>query len=98
MAWLLCWKYTCKWGRGSECCWHEQVGDHVKVTGGQHAGQTGMVVRADNKICTLLSDSTKQELNCFAKDLSESLDVSMGLDTCVSSHVISDNDAPTDML
>ena len=52
----------------------------MKVTAGQHAGQTGMVVRAQERVCTLISDTTKQELNCFAKDLSESMDVSMGLD------------------
>jgi len=57
------------------------VGDHVNVTGGQHAGQTGMVVCADDKLCTLVSDSTKQELNCFTKDLSEKADAAMGLDT-----------------
>lgn len=53
----------------------------MKVTGGQHWGQTGMVVHADDRICTLVSDSTKQELNCFTKDLSERVDVAMGLDT-----------------
>ena len=58
-----------------------QVGDHVKVTGGQHSGQTGMVVHADEKVCTLVADSTRQELNCFTKDLSERVDVAMGLDT-----------------
>lgn len=52
------------------------------MTGGQHAGQTGMVVKAEGKVCTLISDTTKKELNCFAKDLSESMDVSMGLDKC----------------
>ena len=58
-----------------------QVGDHVKVTGGQHAGQTGMVVRTDDRLCTLVSDNTKQELNCFTKDLSEKAEAGMGLDT-----------------
>lgn len=58
-----------------------QVGDHVKVTGGQHTGQMGMVVHADDRVCTLVSDSTKQELNCFTKDLSEKVDIAMGLDT-----------------
>ena len=53
----------------------------MKVTGGQHAGQTGMVVRCEDKICTLVSDTTRQELHCFAKDLSESADISLGLDT-----------------
>lgn len=57
------------------------MGDHVKVTGGQHSGQSGMVVAADDRVCTLVSDSTKQELNCFTKDLSERVDVAMGLDT-----------------
>ena len=57
-----------------------QVGDHVTVTGGQHSGQTGMVVHAENKVCTLISDATKQELNCFTKDLSERAEVQLGLD------------------
>ncbi len=53
----------------------------MSVTGGQHAGQTGMVVRTDDKLCTLVSDTTKQELNCFTKDLSEKADIAMGLDS-----------------
>ena len=58
------------------------MGDHVKVSSGQREGQTGMVVRVEDPICILVSDSTWEELQVFTRDLTESCDISLGLDTC----------------
>ena len=57
-----------------------QPGDHVKVNSGQHEGQTGMVVRIEDPICILVSDSTHEELQVFARDLTESSESATGLD------------------
>ena len=59
-----------------------QAGDHVKVDSGQHEGQTGMVVRVEDPICVLVSDSTHEELQVFARDLTESSEAATGLDRC----------------
>ena len=61
-----------------------QAGDHVKVNSGQHEGQTGMVVRVEDPICVLVSDSTHEELQVFARDLTESSEAATGLDRCLS--------------
>ena len=60
-----------------------QAGDHVKVNSGQHEGQTGMVVRVEDPICVLVSDSTHEELQVFARDLTESSEAATGLDRCL---------------
>ena len=57
-----------------------QPGDHVKVNSGQHEGQTGMVVRIEDPVCILVSDSTHEELQVFARDLTESSESATGLD------------------
>ena len=61
-----------------------QAGDHVKVNSGQHEGQTGMVVRVEDPICVLVSDSTHEELQVFARDLTESSEAATGLDRYLS--------------
>lgn len=58
-----------------------QAGDHVKVSGGQHSGETGLIVRVEGHICIVFSDATREELKVFARDLTESSDISAGLDT-----------------
>jgi len=60
-----------------------QAGDHVRVTGGQHEGQTGMVVRVEGAACVLVSDAAKAELRVFVRDLSEAASAASGPDTCV---------------
>ena len=56
----------------------------MKVNSGQHEGQTGMVVRVEDPICVLVSDSTHEELQVFARDLTESSEAATGLDRYVS--------------
>ena len=59
-----------------------QAGDHVKVTGGESTGETGMVVRVEGPVSVVFLDSTNAEIRVFKRDLSESADVTGGLDTC----------------
>ena len=62
---------------------YAQAGDHVKVNSGQHEGQTGMVVRVEDPVCVLVSDATHEELQVFARDLTESSEAATGLDRSV---------------
>lgn len=57
----------------------------MRVAGGQHEGQTGMVVRVEGAACVLLSDASKAELRVFARDLSEAAAGASGPDTCAPS-------------
>ena len=54
----------------------------MKVTGGESTGETGMVVRVEGPVCMVFLDSTNAEIRVFKRDLSESADVTGGLDTC----------------
>ena len=58
----------------------------MRVTGGQHEGQTGMVVRVEGAACVLVSDASKAELRVFARDLSEAAAGASGPDTCAPPH------------
>ncbi|KAI9255573.1 hypothetical protein BY458DRAFT_442143 [Sporodiniella umbellata] len=53
-------------------------GDHVKVIHGRYKDESGMVVRIEDNIVTLLSDATLKEVKVFAKDLREAADVMFG--------------------
>lgn len=55
----------------------------MKVTGGESTGETGMVVRVEASVCAVFLDSTNAEIRVFKRDLSDSADVTGGLDTCV---------------
>lgn len=55
----------------------------MKVNSGQHEGQTGMVVRVEDPVCVLVSDATHEELQVFARDLTESSEAATGLDRSV---------------
>ena len=57
----------------------------MRVAGGQHEGQTGMVVRVEGAACVLVSDASKAELRVFARDLSEAAAGASGPDTCAPS-------------
>jgi len=52
-----------------------QAGDHVKVAGGESAGETGMVVRVEDAVAVVFLDSTKTEIRVFKRDLSESAEI-----------------------
>jgi transcription elongation factor len=58
-----------------------QAGDHVKVTGGESSGETGMVVRVEESVAVVFLDSTKTEIRVFKRDLSESSEI-ISLDRC----------------
>ena len=60
-----------------------QAGDHVKVTSGESAGETGMVVRVEEAVAVVFLDSTKTEIRVFKRDLSESTEI-ISLDRCKS--------------
>ncbi|ORE14174.1 transcription elongation factor Spt5 [Rhizopus microsporus] len=53
-------------------------GDHVKVINGRYKDESGMVVRVEDNIVTLLSDATLKEVKVFAKDLREAAEVMFG--------------------
>ena len=53
----------------------------MQVLAGPHRGQTGMVLRAKDGVCVILSDATKEELKVFDRDVSDAAAVqSMGVD------------------
>jgi transcription elongation factor SPT5 len=56
-------------------------GEHVKVAHGQHAGETGMVLRVDGGVCHVLTDATRQEIRAFGRDLEEAVAVASSLDS-----------------
>ena len=57
------------------------VGDHVKVIGGQYEGDTGLVVRVDEKQIVIFSDLTMHEIKLFPKDLQLCTDMATGVDS-----------------
>lgn len=46
-------------------------GDHVKVVSGPAQGQTGLVVNVEEHICWVFTDTGKEEIQVFARDLVE---------------------------
>lgn len=48
-----------------------QKGDHVKVASGPAQGQTGLVVKVQEHICWVFTDTGKEEVQVFARDLVE---------------------------
>ncbi len=46
-------------------------GDHVKVSSGPAQGQTGLVVKVEEHICWVFTDTSKEEIQVFARDLVE---------------------------
>ena len=55
----------------------------MKVTSGESAGETGMVVRVEEAVAVVFLDSTKTEIRVFKRDLSESTEI-ISLDRCKS--------------
>ncbi|GLC43354.1 hypothetical protein PLESTB_001336800 [Pleodorina starrii] len=56
------------------------VGQRVRVLAGQYAGDTGMVVRVEEALCYLISDTNREEIKVFARDLTESEVVASGIE------------------
>ncbi|KAG2448985.1 hypothetical protein HYH02_005739 [Chlamydomonas schloesseri] len=57
-----------------------EVGQRVRVLAGQYGGDTGMVVRVEEALCYLISDTTREEIKVFARDLTESEVVASGIE------------------
>ncbi|CAI6009806.1 unnamed protein product [Closterium sp. NIES-65] len=55
-----------------------QTGDHVKVVAGQNDGVTGMIVKVDGHIAIVLSDTSREHVRVFTRDLMSSSEVTAG--------------------
>ncbi|KAI8991679.1 hypothetical protein BDF20DRAFT_831695 [Mycotypha africana] len=53
-------------------------GDHVKVINGRFKDESGLVLKVDGNIVTLLSDASLKEVKVFSKDLREAVEVMFG--------------------
>ncbi|PRQ24879.1 putative translation protein SH3 [Rosa chinensis] len=62
-----------------ELCKYFEPGNHVKVVSGTQEGATGMVVKVDQHVLIILSDTTKEHLRVFADDVVESSEVTSGI-------------------
>lgn len=52
------------------------AGDHVRITEGKHADETGLVIKIDGDSVVLLSDQTKEDVRVFANYLIKATDAS----------------------
>ncbi len=57
------------------------LGDHVRVIGGRHEGETGLIVRVLDNVVVLYSDLTMHELRVLPKDLQLCTDMATGVDS-----------------
>ncbi|CAI7854316.1 unnamed protein product [Closterium sp. NIES-54] len=55
-----------------------QTGDHVKVVAGQNDGVTGMIVKVEGHIAIVLSDTSREHVRVFTRDLMSSSEVTAG--------------------
>ncbi|XP_011047385.1 PREDICTED: putative transcription elongation factor SPT5 homolog 1 [Populus euphratica] len=62
-----------------ELCKYFEPGNHVKVVSGTHEGVTGMVVKVEQHVLIILSDTTKEHIRVFADDVVESSEVTTGV-------------------
>lgn len=53
-------------------------GDHCKVIAGQYDGETGLIVKVENNIVTLLSDLSMKEIRVLSSDIQECTEVTSG--------------------
>ncbi|KAK8579903.1 hypothetical protein V6N13_143061 [Hibiscus sabdariffa] len=58
-----------------ELCKYFEPGNHVKVVAGTKEGATGMVVKVEQHVLIMLSDTTKEHICVFADDVVESSEV-----------------------
>jgi transcription elongation factor SPT5 len=56
-----------------------KTGDHVKVIAGKHEGATGMIVKIQNNVITLLSDTTREDIDVFSSNIVESSEITSGI-------------------
>ncbi|KAJ9166754.1 hypothetical protein P3X46_021458 [Hevea brasiliensis] len=62
-----------------ELCKYFEPGNHVKVVTGTQEGATGMVVKVEQHVVIILSDTTKEHVRVFADDIVESSEVTTGV-------------------
>ncbi|KAB1671507.1 hypothetical protein [Gossypium barbadense] len=62
-----------------ELCKYFEPGNHVKVVSGTKEGATGMVVKVEQHVLIILSDTTKEHIHVFADDVVESSEVTTGV-------------------
>ncbi|KAK7351044.1 hypothetical protein VNO77_10188 [Canavalia gladiata] len=62
-----------------ELCKYFEPGNHVKVVSGAQEGATGMVVKVEQHVLILISDTTKEHIRVFADDVAESSEVTTGV-------------------
>ncbi|XVF39134.1 hypothetical protein PTKIN_Ptkin01aG0011300 [Pterospermum kingtungense] len=62
-----------------ELCKHFKLGNHVKVVSGTKEGATGLVVKVEQHVLIILSDTTKEHIRVFADDVVESSEVTTGV-------------------
>ncbi|CAN0928559.1 Putative transcription elongation factor SPT5 homolog 1 [Linum grandiflorum] len=62
-----------------ELCKYFEPGNHVKIVSGTQAGATGMVVKVEQHVLIILSDTTKEHIRVFADDVVESSEVTTGV-------------------
>ncbi|KAF3568285.1 hypothetical protein DY000_02014627 [Brassica cretica] len=67
-----------------ELCKYFEPGNHVKVVSGTHEGATGMVVKVDQHVLIILSDTTKEHVRVFADHVVESSEVTTGVTMILS--------------
>ncbi|KAJ0262063.1 putative transcription elongation factor SPT5 2 [Hirschfeldia incana] len=62
-----------------ELCKYFEPGNHVKVVSGTHKESTGMVVKVDQHVLFVLTDTTKQHIRVFADHVVKSAEVTNGV-------------------
>ncbi|KAI9323900.1 hypothetical protein BX666DRAFT_2038802 [Dichotomocladium elegans] len=54
------------------------AGDHVKVIHGLRKDESGMIVKVEGNVVTMISDASMDEIKVFTKDLREAAEVALG--------------------
>ncbi|KAL1219260.1 putative transcription elongation factor SPT5 [Cardamine amara subsp. amara] len=62
-----------------DLCKYFEPGNFVKVVSGSHEGATGMVVKVDQHVLIVLSDTTKEHIRIFADHVVKSTEVTNGV-------------------
>eukprot|EP00271_Cylindrocystis_brebissonii_P022165 TRINITY_DN8372_c1_g1_i1.p1 TRINITY_DN8372_c1_g1~~TRINITY_DN8372_c1_g1_i1.p1 ORF type:complete len:907 (-),score=231.98 TRINITY_DN8372_c1_g1_i1:513-3233(-) len=56
-----------------------KTGDHVKVIAGMHDGATGLIVKVEEQVVVLLTDTSQEHIKVFARDIVSSAEVTSGI-------------------
>ena len=67
--------------QASELKKYFKQGDHVRVIGGRHEGDTGLIIRVEENMIVLFSDLTMHELKTLPRDLQLCTDRATGVDS-----------------